>query len=255
MRAKLETQEASKGLKVRVRCGSCQFLTGKCPKLEAPCAKLGKTAASQSCKLYEPDYSKGRNQASLIADVGKLVKDLPEHVVHLLAVSLIRSTNMARVTGIVLGENIKLGQPMMVNLSAPRVDYLNCWFTAKAMSISNDKKSLILGVKLFESENWATLTLPIGSGMDTIMTISQFKAHRKALVKAKKINTPDKSLASLMPFIPDDQVDAYEPPPISEAKILMPGTTKSKKSSKGDKVGKHTFKVDVNADGSKVVTI
>lgn len=246
LRKQLEEDETKGGLTVKARCNACQFLLGKCPQKEAPCIKLGKTGASKSCKFFEPNYVEVRkSEPEVIMEIGKMVRHFPEHILHLIGYAIMNSANMSRVTENVLGVAIRLGQPVMLNLSAPRMDYLNCWFSAYAMGMTKDKRALICATRLVKGGQWSTSRVLMDP--ESIMTFGQFKTHRKYLTKQKLINAPDKVVQNLMPFIPFKLVDEYVPPPMT---VLTQATEKAKA-----KAATHTFKVEKNKDGSRVVTI
>lgn len=250
MRFKLEQEDDAKGVKVRLKCGACMYLTGKCPKLEAPCIELGKTATSNNCKHFVPNYSHIRNsEPELITDIGKMIRNLPERIKHLIAYAIINSTSMERVTEHIIGSPIKLGQPLMVNMSAPRVDFLNCWFSAYAMGITKDKRGIILLSRLMNTDKWAHAIMMLNS--ETIMTLTEWKNHKKKLIKSKRINAPASNLNSLMPFVSKETVksnfEEYKAPDMAEIQISKTDMSKPKL--------KRTFKVEVDAAGNKVVTI
>lgn len=259
LKKRLDTAQHGKGMKVRLRCGSCMYLHSKCPAKEAPCIQTGKSASSNSCSEYEADYSKVKlpranaetgevkrvSFVGVLREVGKLTKDLNEVELNLLAKAFIDATAMTRVADIKLDAQIKLGQTVYVNLSAPRVDYLNCWFKASAVSLNRKKTHVNVYAKLPDgNETRAMLVLD----SDSIMTVSQFEKHAKALRKAKLVNAPSKMLQGILPFIPKEKIDYYEPQ--SMATVQTPVMQKFEKPKL-----KTTFKVDTNADGSRVVTI
>lgn len=187
-----------KKLKLRARCGGCVHLRIKAPGLEDVCSRLGKTVKSPGCELFTPDYSDLRlNSPTTMMQVGKMIANMPDHVKHLVAYSIVNSLELERTTEAMLGEAIQFGQPLAVNLSIPKLDYLNCWFRCVVVGITQDKTSLILLSELEGS--WAQTIVPFTS--DLIMTRSQFQKHSKKLVKDGKINAPKKSLRFVLPKI------------------------------------------------------
>jgi hypothetical protein len=246
LNSRLDSEDRESGVRAKVKCGACQFLTGHCPAKEAPCVQLGKTASSWGCKHFEPDYGKMKDvDPAVINQIGKLTRDWSERNIDLLIVALNRDKQMRKATEIVLGEKVCMGQRIMVNMSAPRADYLNCWFVALAQGVTRNKRSILVHSDLHNDKKWCTATLQLDP--ENIMTMTQFAAHRKFLVKKKLINAPESSLSGIMPFIPNDRIEEYVHPTIAKAP--------PKRLASMDKKFDPKFKVETKSDGRRVITL
>lgn len=254
LRGLLDTVQQSKGVKVNLRCGACAFLKRRSPNHAAPCRDEGKSVSSQGCKHFEPDYGRVRTGKKDFVDstmkVGKLTKGLTEAEIQILAFTLIKAADLRRVTDIVLGEALHVGDTIYVNLSAPHADFLNCWFTAQVGLVSRDKTN-IKGHAQLPDGKWVSIDVKLD---DTrVLTEEAFKKHAKKLKKKGLINAPARNLQGLLPFIPTDRVESYKPKSIATVQANMQPAPTLVGYAK-PKI-KTTFKVDTNSDGSRVVTI
>ena len=193
-----QEEQTSIRLRLRVKCGACMFLNGQAaPAYKVPCSLAGKHKGSASCNEFAPNYTAIRDVAGEVQAITNLTKDMSDDVLHMAAYALVNARELHRTTVQTLGYALKVGQPVIVKLSAPLSDYLNCYFAAFVVGLTRDKKGLIL----YSSVNKASVHTILTLDPEIVMTVSEFAKRREKLIKAGRITAPAKALNSLLPEI------------------------------------------------------
>ena len=189
----------SRNLKLRTRCGGCIHMRTKAPELENVCSKLGKVNTSRSCHLYNPDFGiVRRNHPEKILQLADIVKGMNEEFRSVVSYAIMNSLELEKTSEAVHGRKIEFGQEMILNLSVPRVDYVNCWVSANVLGISRDRKSLVFVSRLKTDNKWAMVWLPLHS-ID-FMHPDEYRTHADKLKKQGKTKAPKKILEYVLPI-------------------------------------------------------
>lgn len=248
VKAQLDEQrkERKKRTTLRVKCGSCIFFRSKCDAFEAPCQDLGKKRISPGCNHFNPDYTQARlSRPDVIKDIGAMVRHMPDSIKHLVAYALVNSGELERASEALMGFTVKLGQPIVVNLSAPRVDFVNCYFSGIALGVTQDKRGLIVVSEI--SGKWSHVIMPLNSG--AILSRTMWKKHKAKLVKKKLINADNPGLKSILPTIDPKLIKNHATPAVAKAPAKL-----RKAEVKTAIQKKRTYKVSKKKTG-KVITI
>jgi len=174
----------------RVKCRDCIFHTSTKADFNngATCQSIGIKGFAKACKLFTPKLSNLTefSEDSLVI-LARIARDLSPSSLRILSHLFAKADQIQK-------HGYKWGQPVYFNLSAPHIDYLDCFFKGYIVGIAPDGDYfyLVSSLDLEERSNLTYLTLQSSS----VLTRTQFKIKRKELKKANKLKTPLENLSA-----------------------------------------------------------
>jgi len=236
-----------------MKCGECLHHKRGPAVYDKKCKDLGVQSFASACDDFTPDtYKLVTVQEDAIEQIAIIAKDLKPSQLRILAY-LFKYAATVQKTG------YKFGQPIFMNLSAPRISYLDCWFQGRVIGATKDLKYLHVASSLRSKryrKKLVFLTLPIAS----VLSKSRFTALSERLTEEGKIQTPKDLRSHLltkkrMPVIrKKSDLDSYEAPTIdactSDLESLAQG--KKPKKKRGSRSRRDTMKVRDHETGATV---
>jgi hypothetical protein len=162
---------------LNVKCGACLHFN-KTPAFEKPCIQLGVLKQAEACPSFTPDMCRlARLNLDSLRVLRELTKNLKREELNILAYTF-RNVDLLKRYGYQFGQTV---------LFSVGKDYLSEYFKAYILGISVDGEFVYL-TSTYEDLNRGQVFMTLLR--DSIMTVDEFKAHRKRLVKAKKLKPP-----------------------------------------------------------------
>lgn len=166
-----------------MKCGDCtHFETSRSSHFDKICKQRGIKKFADACKHFTPNLH--TLSATLHSDALVMLSQLTRYA----------TTQQLRVLSYALSDSTKLdrfslqfGQPVYVNLSAPKADYIECYYRAYVLSTSG-QGDVVLISSLTQSKSRSTIiTLPIGS----VLTVDEWKTKFNSLMREKRLTLPE----------------------------------------------------------------
>jgi len=212
---------------------------------------------------FIPDFSKLIDRLDDIYALGEIFRGMDDSQCRILIAALHYSSRLAKF-------NLSFGQPVYFNISAPRVDFVNCWYKGYAVSASRKKYTNEYKEKSWEYTIIALSTLrgkfevTFHLRPESILTKEEFKKHKKKLIYEGKLRAPKKNLTILQETkwedVINEEADADELRDIPKGDIGLDGIEKrvlkewKRGKKKRDKYGIVDFGMPSNLPSSITFT-
>jgi len=171
-------------LTLGIKCGDCIHYKRGPAKFESVCSELGVQSFAKAPNCFSPNvYALAKVSDDALTKLGSIVRDMTTQQLRLLIFSLRSSAQIHKV-------NLQFSQPVYFTLGG---NYLSHYFKGFVIGVSDDFQHVIVSASLSGSCKTTLYML-----VDSLLTGSQFKKKRVALVKAKRIKPrkPDSSLGN-----------------------------------------------------------
>lgn len=174
---KKQREASPSRVSLNVKCGACLHFN-RTAAFEKPCAQLGVLKQADACSSYTPDMCRlTRIDPESLKLLRDLTKDLRREELNILAYTF-RNVDLLKRYGYHFGQTV---------LFSVGKDYLSEYFKAYILGISTDGEYVYLS-STYEGINRGQVFMTLLR--DSIMTVDEFKAHRRQLVKSKRLKPP-----------------------------------------------------------------
>jgi len=144
-------------------------------------------------RTFVPDFSKLVDCLDDIYALGELFKDMDDSQTRILIAALYNSSRLAKF-------NLHFAQPVYFNVSAPKVDYVDCWYKGYAVAAyrkqyTNQYKEKYWDYHIIALSNLKGKCDVVYHLMpENIVLKEEFKKHKKKLIREGKFRAPKKNL-------------------------------------------------------------
>ncbi len=180
----LKKVDQSTKLSLGLRCSECLHYKRGPAVYEKKCSDLGIQTFAAACNDFTPDiYRLVTIQETAIEQIAIIARDLRPSQLRILSY-LFKYAATIQKTG------YKFGQPVYMNLSAPQMMYLDCWFNGRVIGASKDLKYLYIASSLRgkqKRKKLVFLSLPV----EKVLSKIDFYRVASRLVKEGLTTTPD----------------------------------------------------------------
>ncbi|QJT70902.1 hypothetical protein GR7B_00104 [Vibrio phage vB_VcorM_GR7B] len=133
---------------------------------------------------FIPNFRKlAEADSDIFGALGSAVLGLDKSQLRILSV-IINNSSMIK------NHSLDFGQPVYINLSAPHIDYLDCYFKAHVIGVESAKPDALIhicgNIDSLNGKKGIILSVP----REALLTKSEFKKLAKKLKKEDRINTP-----------------------------------------------------------------
>lgn len=183
----IKDQDASKNrLSLSMKCGDCSGFSRGPTIFDRKCCERGIKSYANACDKFVPDlFNLTKIDPDILSALADSFRGLSSAQQRLMAYTL-KNASQVQKTG------FKMFQPIYINLSAPYVDYVECYFRGRVVGICDQQ--LIIASHLRKTPD----LLSIMVDPDDIMSRSKFVKHRKYLDRNGKIRVPEEKRDSVL---------------------------------------------------------
>lgn len=193
-----KSKDIVRELRVRFRAGDCLYFKTKNPQTKTSWEEQGIKGFARANKYFFPDLSQLAKNPTSVHSIALSLKDMDMAQKRILMWAIYNSNkieqetekliNIARQNGKkpLFTRPLKFGQPVYVNLSAPYVDYVNCWFECYILAMGTEDEEGIRYIYLtgnLDNVEGSLISVPI----ESIMTKPKFIKHRELLIDQGKL--------------------------------------------------------------------
>lgn len=173
---KIEIKDESQSIDIGLQAGDCLYYNVRHPSIGKSYSEMGIPEYAQANSLFVPNISKLTSQPSdLFHQIGKIIKGYDSSQLRIFTQVMAHSAKLA-------DYGLAFGQPVYINLSSPRIENLQAYYRAYAVSVAFIDTIIVMGDLYEDMPNSTMMTVDINS----LMTTSEFKEHKKELIKAGK---------------------------------------------------------------------
>lgn len=217
----------AKRIGVQMHCGECLHYTTQ-RLYEAPCAQLGVEEEANAPACFSPDTKQLTSiSTDLIHSLGKILRGATSGQQRLLAHAVEAAAELAEST------RFKFGQPVFICLGK---DVLSHYFKAYVVGLSPDGQ-IILSSSFDGGESQSSLLL----FPDSIMTKSEFEAHKTWLIQNDQIMLrPDEAERHGLPIAGYYVPNSTKRETIAAFEEYVPPTMETAPASWYDKTAENT---------------
>lgn len=198
-------------LSLGMKCGDCiHFDLTKASVYADTCGELGVKRFAKACEHFTPDSSRlSRIESAAMLSLAAISKEADPAQLRLLAYTLKNMTFIKRL-------GFEFGEQVWFNLSAPKVDYLECYYTGFIVAADEHEDTMYISSTL-DGKSRANVMLPL----DSILSLDMWAKRKKRLIRNGLIAIPRASLDSRIrlvapkPTAEDD--NDYEVPTLESA--------------------------------------
>ena len=191
-----ERKEPRRGISLGIKCGECLHFKVGPAVFEKKCSELGQQSFSKACPKFTPNhYMLINDDDTLLEKLAHISRKMSQKQLRLLAYTFSTISSLMK-TG------FRFGQPVFINVSAPQIDYVECYRAARVVGKSKDGKHIILTANIYDKQstldflqkkkrgipiNQRSFLLPITS----VLSQKDFEDKARELKKEKKVRVPE----------------------------------------------------------------
>lgn len=245
--------EQSGKVSLGMRCGDClHFDTTR--TFEDVCSNLGVEDFARACGSFTPNTHKlARVGDDKIEQLGRLCRNMGTSQLRLMAFTF-------RTLSFIHKAGFKFGQPIVINVSAPLEEYVECYYKGYIFGADKTGENVYITADINkDKKNPVVVTLP--SKSEGLLKLSQWKSLRDKLIATNHIKLPSDKKDCLWINRPKIEVksvleDDYEIPTIDtvpESWLYGRGTSKRRNAPAPRKAKIATLEKKMKKSGKGII--